>query len=187
MADAFLRKALWRVRIGLERAGRPGAAALAVVLLCAAYAAFAVVPALAERNALAVEIAALEGRVRAERKAPRVALRGEPQLRAFYDHFPPLASASAWLARIYGVADRSGIVLTSGEYRLVDDRDMRLARYELTLPVRGSYRQVRAFVAGILGSVPPAALEEITFKRDAVDRSMLDVRVRLTLYLGKQV
>lgn len=186
MAARALKAAAWRARTALERIGWPGGLALALIAFGAGYLALGVAPALDRREALSQELAARDTLARTLRTHPPVALRSEEHLQSFYAHFPPLATASDWLERIYGVAERSGLRLASGEYRLVDDRDVKLARYEVTLPVHGSYTQVRAFLARVLESVPPAALEEVTFRRDAVESTTLEVRVRLTLYLGKQ-
>jgi hypothetical protein len=90
-----------------------------------------------------------------------------------------------WLERIYGAAEKNGVALEVGEYRLVQEKGWKLARYQLTLPVKGSYGQVRGFIAQVLTDVPAAALEEIGFRRDTVGTDRIDVRVRLTLYLGR--
>ena len=72
----------------------------------------------------------------------------------------------------------------SGEYKLERSPDSRLARYQITLPVTGSYAQLRGFVGQVLADVPAAALEEITLRRESVSSPRLDARIRLTLYLG---
>jgi len=185
MAAPALKAALWRARLVLEHTGWPGALGIALLVLSTAYAALAIAPAIAERDALAQELVGAQERHRTMRGDPQRALEGDEGLQRFYAYFPPLATAADWLERIYGVAERGGLTLSSGEYRLVDDRDARLARYQVTLPLHGSYTQVRAFLARVLDSVPAAALEEVTFRREAVDSTTLEVRVRLTLYLGK--
>ena len=75
-------------------------------------------------------------------------------------------------------------MLQSGEYKLDRNPDSRLARYQITLPVTGSYAQLRGFVGQVLADVPAAALEEITLRRESVSSPRLEARIRLTLYLG---
>ena len=67
----------------------------------------------------------------------------------------------------------------------MQDRNWKLTRYQLTLPVKGSYRQIRGFIAQVLTDVPASALEEIGFRRDTVGTDRIDARLRLTLYLGR--
>ncbi len=66
------------------------------------------------------------------------------------------------------------------------DPTFALARYQIVYPVQGSYGQVRGFVNDVLDSVPAAALEEMTLKRKNVADSVLEARVRFTIFLGPQ-
>jgi len=82
------------------------------------------------------------------------------------------------------VAARNDLALDSGEYRLANARDGGLARYQITLPLRGGYAQVRSFLDQVLTQIPAAALEEVTIRRDSVGARATETRVRLTLYLA---
>jgi len=107
------------------------------------------------------------------------------RLAAFYAFFPAANTVPDWLEQVYAVADSSGVRLETGEYKLVEERGHRLAAYQMTLPVRGSYRQVREFVAGVLENVPAASLDEIGFRRDSVGSPAVEARLRFTIYLGR--
>lgn len=106
------------------------------------------------------------------------------QLAAFYAFFPASGETSALLRRISAAAGARGLELQSGEYRMQRNQGARLARYEITLPLKGSYTQVRDFVADVLASVPAAVLEEVNLRRESVDSPRLDARVRFTVYVG---
>lgn len=107
------------------------------------------------------------------------------QLTDFYAFFPELATLPDWLERIYAAAEKNGVQLDAGEYKLLQERNQKLARYQLTLPVRGNYMQVRGFIAEVLTAVPAAALDEIGFRRDSLGSTVLDARLRFTVYLGR--
>jgi len=107
------------------------------------------------------------------------------QLADFYAFFPDVATLPDWLERIYAAAEKNGVQLDAGEYKLLQDRNQKLVRYQLTLPVRGNYLQVRGFIAEVLTAVPAAALDEIGFRRDSVGATVLDARVRFTVYMGR--
>jgi len=112
------------------------------------------------------------------------AMRGADQLEKFDQHFPALSEAPQLVLKIHEIAAQNSLTLDTGEYRLLRDRDGGLIRYEVTLPLRGTYWQVRLFVAQVLDELPASALEEITIKRDSVSAKSVETRVRLTLYLG---
>jgi hypothetical protein len=52
--------------------------------------------------------------------------------------------------------------------------------------VKGSYPQIRGFISQVLADIPAIALDEVDFRRDGVGNAVLDVRLRLTLFTGRQ-
>lgn len=108
------------------------------------------------------------------------------QLVAFYRFFPKLNTVSDWIAKLYDAAVQQNLILDTGEYQLVPARDGQLIRYDITLPVKGSYLQIRKFVAQALEDVPSLALGGITFNRQKIDDAFVDAQIRFTLYLGEE-
>jgi hypothetical protein len=108
------------------------------------------------------------------------------QLANFYAFFPPTAGLPDMLARMQRAARDNGLTLEKGEYRLVRDTNFPLSRYQVTFPLRGNYAQVRGFVNDVLDTVPAAALEEMSLKRQNVADPVLEARVRFSLFLGTQ-
>lgn len=90
------------------------------------------------------------------------------------------------LGDVQVAAAHNGLSLEKGEYRLLRDAQFPLARYQITLPVSGSYAQVRGFVNEVLDRVPSAALEDLTMKRESIGAPQLESRVRLVLFLAGQ-
>lgn len=119
------------------------------------------------------------------RKAALQASADDPvgQLEQFYDYFQKTPVMEDALALIQWSASEESLALPQGEYRLIPARDGKLARYELTFPMRGSYPQLRRFIARALGNVPSLALEGITFSRKSVADTMVDAQVRMVLFL----
>jgi len=107
------------------------------------------------------------------------------ELRMFYDIFPPRADAPEWLARVYAAAEEIKLPLSRGEYVVSTDQQTGLVRYRIVLPVRGSYSQVREFVAATLHAVPALALDEVTFERPKISEREVEAHIRLTLYLKR--
>ena len=59
-----------------------------------------------------------------------------------------------------------------------------MGMYEVDLPVKGSYVQIRKFIVKVLNAMPSAALEEVSFKRESVGSGELEARIRFTIYMS---
>lgn len=176
---------VWRARYWLEGIGWPGVAGLALFALSIAVAATAISVRLAEFDAVRAQSEGRQERVTGDAQSRAHAASRDEQLLKFYGHFPALSTLPDWLERVYGAAEKNGVALEIGEYRLVQEKNWKLTRYQLTLPVKGSYQQIRGFIAQVLTDVPASAIEEIGFRRDTVGSDRIDARLRLTLYLGR--
>lgn len=157
-----------------------GAAGAALLLLGAIGYGTLAVPSQARRDALTE-------RARIDLAAPGSGSNGrsdiESGLRKFWQTLPTTAAVPQWLERIRRAAVTSGLTLRAVDYRLERSADSPLLRYHITLPVTGSYVQVRSFVGAVLSDVPALAVDDVQFKR-AESGSQLDARIRLTLFIA---
>lgn len=175
---------LAQLRASVDALGRAGVAGIALLVFAAAAWLSAVEPAREERDLLALEAAKLERRSRgAGTEATRPPTAPE-QLASFYAFFPAPSSTPDWLGKIHAAAAAKGLQLASGDYKVVRTGTARLARYQITLPVQGTYPQIRGFIGAVLQDVPVAVVEEVALKRDSVETAKLDARIRITLYMG---
>jgi len=106
------------------------------------------------------------------------------QLYAFYQFFPVQEKAPKLFKAIYGAAHDESISLAQGEYKYSLVKSGRMGVYQVNLPVKGSYIQIRKFIVKVLNSVPSAALEEVSFRREAVGRGDLEAKIRFSIYLS---
>ena len=113
----------------------------------------------------------------------RQALSPAARLEEFYRFFPGEQSAPDWLYRIQDAADRQKVQLSAGDYRMVRTPGSRLLAYQVSYPIKGSYAQVRKFLAQVLRSVPNASLDDVSFRRDAISQAEVQATVRLTIHL----
>lgn len=102
---------------------------------------------------------------------------------AFEAGLPQAAGALQAVRHIHRSASEHGVVLSTGEYRLVDEPGGRLQRYQITLPADGTYPDLRAWMADVLNELPTMALDELSFKRNTVGESQVQARVRWSFYL----
>lgn len=107
----------------------------------------------------------------------------EAQVAAFYNTFPSRDTAPAWLQKIYAAGDQFSLSLDRAEYRQTLDRNSRLFNYEVNLPVKGSYVQIREFIRVVLTEIPTLALREVQIRRASIAEPMVDAQIRFILYL----
>lgn len=179
MADRVLIRAGLQLQLLVARVG--GLALLAIALSVVAVAGhFAVLPKLQEL---------IEANFRAQ-----AVVRAQPaeshlaqQVRTRYDEFrlrlAPLNEHRNHLKALFKEAADSGVSLSQGDYRLQPDSDCNCQALQITLPIRGTYPQIRAFVDAALAKIPPLSLDEISFRRENVKSPVVEAQLRLTLYL----
>ena len=131
---------------------------------------------------VAAQRSALE-RLRARTPYQPVAASGrEEELRRFYNLFPPSTELANQLERLYRLARGTGLELAQGEYRL-ERRPVGLWAYRVTLPVRGTYPQLRSFLGALLKDVPIASLDAVRFERKKAAEAQLEAQLRVTLHV----
>ena len=186
-ARALTAHASWWLRREASRLGWRGIAGIALLVLAAGLVVFVLRPAQREAGELRAEVA----QVRAALRAGAGATAGAAvlpskivQLETYYAFFPDVSTLPDWLGEVHLAARRHGLALDSGQYQLQHPSGARLARYELDLPLRGTYPQLRAFLAEVLTKVPAASVEEVLVRRDSVANREMEARVRFAIHLG---
>jgi len=168
-----------RLARALRSLGVPGVLAFGVLVAAAGFWGSALAPAQAELEA---QRAAAE-RLRARSPYQPVASSGRAEeLRRFHGLFPSVGRLTDELERVHRMARRAGLELAQGEYRL-DRPAYGLWAYRVTLPVRGSYPQLRGFLALLLRDMPTASVDALRFERKKAAETEIDAQLRITLHL----
>ena len=136
----------------------------------------------AERHQVAMRLALMPPATLAK-SAPVTA---NENLLAFYDTLGEKRYAEQQVKTLFGLAAKANLSLSEGEYKSAYERNARLHSYQVTLPVKGSYRDVWQFGMLSLRAIPFASLDEISFKRDNIGEPQIEARLRLTLYLAER-
>jgi hypothetical protein len=117
--------------------------------------------------------------------AKRVSLTSAGQLGRFYAHFDRPETIDVWLAKLYNATRASGLAFAAADYQLSDGR-YGLERYRITLPVSGSYFQVRTFLDLVLTEIPVLSLDSIAFRRKSISEAGVEAELSFTLYLSRR-
>lgn len=175
---AWLQVLQRRLRACRSRLGQQGMAAVLLVLVAAALYPAWIAPA-QER------IDAARQRLDAPRRKPAaIAAPAQPsvleQLQAGLDHEQTFPDRLTLLVQYAG---EYGLLLNDGAYSVTREAHGQLVRYEVVLPVHGSYPQVRRFVAAVLARERAVALLDLQFRRTKVSEPALDAVVRLAYFM----
>jgi Tfp pilus assembly protein PilO len=175
----------WHLRHWLGLLGWHGLVGIALAAGAAAMYFLAIDPAKVRTRELQQEAISIRAFSRANADAAKASAPGyEGWLEQFYRLLPAKASAPDWLRIIFAAARSQSLGLEQGEYKITIDKNGRLLAYEIGLPVRGTYTQVRKFVADVLERIPAIALDEIVIKREAINVNRIDASIRFTLFLN---
>lgn len=168
----------------LRRHGLFTATGAALLLLAAAFHALAVQPLQPQVRELRAQAGLVQQQLRSGQLAPRERpATVSEQLRTFQTFFPRADSVPHWLDTIHTIGRASGLAIRSGEYRL-ERAEQGLWRYHVTLPVSGSYVQVRQFITFVLREVPAASLDDVQLRKEAGAGERLEARLRFSIHLA---
>jgi len=102
----------------------------------------------------------------------------------FYKTLPRTTDASRMLRQLHEIADEAGAWIDQADYRPFRDNDSKLVLYEITLPAKGTYPELRQFLARAIRELPGLAVEGVAFHRQRVDEAELDAQIKLTLFMS---
>ena len=175
---------VWTTSQWMKSLGLPGMAGV-IFLLCsiAGYISFSILEK-ARLETLSQDVVTETKRLEKSRMNSGVdASSPEAQLHSFYDFFPARQKVPELLKTIYVAAHDESVSLAQGEYKFIPGKSGRIVSYQVSLPVKGSYVQIRKFIVKVLNSLPSAALEEISFKRESIGRGDLEAKIRFIIFL----
>jgi hypothetical protein len=157
----------------IERIGMAGVAAIGLLAAALFFSNFMVKP-LEQRNALLKESAS-----RKTNTAPS----GE-KVAAVYAYLQKEEDTTDWLAKLHGIGTATGIQMRAATYG-TKPAEGRIVRYEIVLPVAGSYAQIRDFLKRAQAEIPVMSIDQVTLKKDEKKGGAIHAEMRLTLHMVK--
>jgi hypothetical protein len=107
------------------------------------------------------------------------------QLASFYAYFARDEQLAEQLARVHGIAEGLGLEIKRADYRMSSTPERKLDRYQMVVPVQGSYPVVRSFITAVLRDSPTLSIEQVQFQRKDIAVDAVDTQISFTLYLAK--
>jgi len=171
----------WLLRRWRRALGWPGLAGAALLVLALLVFVGLGLPERLQLEGVKQQVAAARTRASTPTRSDRQGT--EAQMAAFYNAFPSRNTAPAWLQKIYAAGEQFSLGLEKAEYKQTLDRNSHLFNYEINLPVRGSYVQIREFIRTVLAEIPTLALRDVQIRRANIGESTVEAQIRFILYL----
>jgi hypothetical protein len=105
------------------------------------------------------------------------------QLQEFYRHFPAPETVPDTLQAIFDAASAANLGVEHAEYHMAAEPVGELSRYDVIIPLKGRYSQMREFLARILTEHQNLVLDGISFNRQTAAEIGVEAQLHLTLYL----
>jgi Tfp pilus assembly protein PilO len=118
-----------------------------------------------------------------QRKGRWVERSPQSSLETFYGFLPEEGKANAQVGILLYAAEVNGLVFEKVSYKLSRAKQGRICRYQISLPIRGTYMQIRTFVNQALNEMPALALNDIGFTRQEADTEQVEANLTFTLFL----
>jgi Tfp pilus assembly protein PilO len=96
---------------------------------------------------------------------------------------PVATAAEEGLRQLFDAAAKNGLTLDQGDYSMSSEKSGEIHRYQINLPVQGSYPDLRAFIAQSLNENPALALAHVELMREVIEDTDLQATLRFTLFL----
>ena len=177
----------WIARRGPALLGWPGVTGIGLLVACAAFYLSTVQSAQEKLASTRLNVLALQdqfkrggGEQKANQRTP------EEQLARFYQLFPRDKDLPVWLEKIFDSAEKQGIGLDQGEYKVTRDKEGGLVRFQMTFPVKGEYPRIRKYLSSLMTDIPTLSLQQVQFKRQKVGDAIVEAHIKLVLYLLEQ-
>lgn len=168
----FALDAVWRLR----RLGPRRGAALVAVLAAVLAAYFVVWPMHEQASALQQQL--LQAPVGSSAEAATSGVARPLEL-------PRVEQLPVIVGTLLAGAQAAGLELQTGSYRLVPGKGGAPTRYEIGLPVNGSYPGIRQFIESSLAAVPTLALDGLSLERPDVASPNVEVEVRFVVFVAE--
>ena len=173
----------WWGRRLLRRLGAPGLAGMALAVLAPTILLGGVLPLHDDIEIMRRQLAQQPAQPATPVMSPEQVLMAE--LAAFEQRFPGVENLSDQLDALFKLTRRHGLNVDKGEYVLVERPGGAMRRFEVTLPLSGTYPQIRALLLAALDKLPAAALADVALEREKIADSRARAILRFVFFVRK--
>jgi Tfp pilus assembly protein PilO len=175
----------WQLRVWARTLGWPGIAGLLLIVATAGFYFAGIRAGYGQLERLQHEAESFKTLTINNVGAPQPPARDHGAwLERFYSLLPARDTAPEALRTLFAAAQEQSLSVDQAEYKTKVEKQGRLTAYEIGLPLRGSYVQIRRFIGEVLERMPAMSLDELVVKRESTTDSGVTASIRFTLYLN---
>jgi hypothetical protein len=168
--------------------GWQGLAGIFLLLACLASGLGLAVPEKERLNQLTLEVEKLRKEVpqyKSKHKGKWADHSPQASLKNFYEFLPKENDTTSQLSILLYLASANDLVPDKVAYKLTHHKQAPFSRYQINLPVRGTYVEIRTFINQAFNALPSLALNEISFVRQDINHDEVEANLRFTLFLRR--
>ncbi|MBI3902532.1 MAG: hypothetical protein HY306_06260 [Nitrosomonadales bacterium] len=172
----------WNANRLLPLMGWPGMVAIGLAVMCALFYFSTLRPMQSSLERLKLSVSSMQSSAM-QSKVDHSADTPSEQLAEFYKFLPPEKDSPHWLGLMAEIANENGLALNHGEYAVVRESAGPMRQLKITLPVQGTYPQIREYLEDLTLEIPGMSLENVQFEREDIVDTVLQAKIKLILYL----
>ena len=92
------------------------------------------------------------------------------------------AAPHSVVRQLAALSQAAGMDWAQGDYRSQWHAQTKITQWQVTQPVQTTYPQLRRLIDGVLRAHPNVSLDEISLERDGTTQTMLQVRLRWSIW-----
>lgn len=104
----------------------------------------------------------------------------------FIEQFPLSKHKEDTFKTIISIAQKNKLPLDAGTYQTTTKDAEQVVIYEINLPLKGTYPQIKQWLAQTLNAMPNMALTTFVLKQTTSDSNMIEAEVGLTAYFRNE-
>lgn len=173
-----------RLRYHARQLGWQGLTGMALLFACLVFGVGVALPETRRQVQLTQDLEKLREEI-PQRKDAWIDRSPQASLQAFYEFLPEENEAMSQLGILLYMASANGLTPEKAVYKTGHHKQASFSRYEVNLPVRGTYVDIRTFINQALNALPSLALNEISLVRQDTGTDEVEANLRFTFFLRK--
>jgi hypothetical protein len=107
----------------------------------------------------------------------------ESELKTYYAALPHEEERFALVKRVLLAAEKHGVLPQQADYKLEAEAQTKVVRYQMSLPLKGDFGKIQAFLVDVLNDNRSVAIDSLNVKRESVERGDVEARVQFSVLM----
>ncbi len=107
----------------------------------------------------------------------------ERELQSYYSVLPHEEERFALVKRVLIAAERNGVLPQHADYKLETEPMTKVVRYQMSLPLKGDFARIQAFLVEVLNDNRSLAIDALNVKRESAERGDVEAQVQFSVLM----